>query len=71
VTWQTAQVEGGALVVVGMVVTVLALHCWGAVAGPSGAIADLAVIAVVTGAIGLVRFAALRWLFRPLALAAA
>ena len=71
VSWQTAQVEGGALVVVGMVVTVLALHCWDAVAGPSGAIADLAVIAVVTGVIGLVRFAALRWLFRPLALAAA
>ena len=71
VSWQTAQVEGGALVVVGMVVTGLALHCWDAVAGPSGAIADLAVIAVVTGAIGLVRFAALRWLFRPLALAAA
>ena len=71
VTWQTAQAEGGALVVAGMVVTGLALSAWNAVAGPSGPVADLLVIATVTGAIGLVRFAALRWLFRPLATAQA
>ena len=65
VTWQAAQVEGGALVVVGMALTGLALFWWDAVAGPSGALADLAVIASVTGVVGLVRFAALRWLFRP------
>jgi hypothetical protein len=34
------------------------------VAGPGSALTDLAVIATVTAAIGLVRFAALRWLFR-------
>ena len=67
VTWQAAQAEGGALVVLGMVLTGLALYAWDAVAGPSSAFASLAVIATVTGAIGLVRFAALRWLFRPLA----
>ena len=67
VTWQAAQAEGGALVVVGMLLTGLALYAWDAVAGPSSALTDLAVIATVTGAIGLVRFAALRWLFRPLA----
>ena len=65
VTWQAAQVEGGALVVAGMVVTGLALYGWHAVAGPGSALADLLVIGVVTGAIGLVRFAALRRLFRP------
>ena len=67
VTWQAAQAEGGALVVVGMLLTGLALYAWDAVAGPSSAFTSLAVIATVTGAIGLVRFAALRWLFRPLA----
>ena len=66
VTWQAAQAEGGALVVVGMLLTGLALYAWDAVAGPSSAFTSLAVIATVTGAIGLVRFAALRWLFRPL-----
>jgi putative flippase GtrA len=69
VTWQAAQAEGGALVVVGMVLTGLALYWWDLVAGPGTALADLAVIAVVTGVIGLVRFAALRWLFRPPVLA--
>jgi putative flippase GtrA len=66
VTWQAAQAEGGALVVAGTVLTSLALYWWDTVAGPSSALTDLAVIATVTGAIGLVRFAALRWLFRPL-----
>ena len=65
VTWQAAQAEGGALAVVGMVLTGLALSWWDAVAGPGSAAIDLAVIAAVTGAIGLVRFVALRWLFRP------
>ncbi len=65
VTWQAAQAEGGALVVAGMVLTGLALYWWDAVAGPGGALTDLAVIATVTAVIGLVRFAALRWLFRP------
>ncbi len=69
VTWQAAQAEGGALVVVGMVLTGLALSWWDLVAGPDAALADLAVIAVVTGVIGLVRFAALRWLFRSPVLA--
>ena len=69
VTWQAAQAEGGALVVIGMVLTGLALYWWDLVAGPGTALADLAVIAVVTGVIGLVRFAALRWLFRSPVLA--
>ena len=71
VTWQAAQAEGAVLVVIGMVLTGLALRCWDALAGPGTALADLAVIAAVTGAIGLVRFGALRWLFRPLATAQA
>jgi putative flippase GtrA len=73
VSWQAAQAEGGALVVLGMVATGLALYAWDAVAGPSGAVAHLLVIATVTGVIGLVRFAALRWLFgaAPSALARA
>jgi putative flippase GtrA len=65
VTWQAAQAEGGALVVAGMVLTGIALSAWDAAAGPGGPVTHLLVIAAVTGAIGLVRFAALRWLFRP------
>jgi putative flippase GtrA len=63
VTWFAAQWEGGGLAVAGMVATALALGWFDSVAGSGGSIADLGVVAVVTGAIGLIRFAALRWVF--------
>ena len=63
VTWFAAQWEGGGLAVAGMVATALALGWFDSVAGSDGSIADLGVVAVVTGAIGLIRFAALRWVF--------
>jgi putative flippase GtrA len=63
VSWFAAQWEGGGLAVVGMVATALALAWFDAVAAGAGTAARLAVVAAVTGAIGLLRFVALRWVF--------
>ena len=63
VTWLRAQWEGGGLALAGMAATSAALARFDALAPGSGAAAHLAVVAVVTGAVGLVRFAALRWAF--------
>jgi putative flippase GtrA len=62
VSWLTAQWEGGGMALVGMVATALALAWWDATTD-SGAFARFVVVAGVTGAIGLVRFLALRWAF--------
>ncbi|HEX2301780.1 MAG TPA: GtrA family protein [Pseudonocardiaceae bacterium] len=63
VSWLRAQGEGGGLALAGMVATTAALGWFDALAPGSGAAAHLVVVAVVTGAVGLVRFAALRWVF--------
>jgi putative flippase GtrA len=63
VSWFAAQAEGGGLAVGGMVATALALGWFDSVVGDEGSMADLAVVALVTGAIGLIRFVALRWVF--------
>src|SRR3954454_22133971 len=63
VSWFAAQWEGGGLAVAGMVATGLALGWFDSIAGDTGSLGDLAVVAVVTGAIGLIRFVALRWVF--------
>ena len=65
VDWLSAQMEAGGVAVAGLFATSLALG-WlhsSATAAPIGV--QVAVVAGVTGAIGLVRFAALRWIFRP------
>jgi putative flippase GtrA len=63
VSWFTAQWEGGGMAVAGMVATSLALGWWDAATDAGGATVDMLIVALVTGAIGLVRFAALRWAF--------
>jgi putative flippase GtrA len=66
VSWFTAQWEGGGLAGVGLVATALALAGVHALIGDIGTGAQLCLIAAVTGAIGLVRFVALRsWVFSP------
>jgi hypothetical protein len=50
------------MALVGMVATALALAWWDATT-ETGAFARFVVVAAVTGAIGLVRFVALRWAF--------
>jgi putative flippase GtrA len=61
VSWQRAQWEGGGLALAGMVATTAALGWFDALAPGSGAVAQLVVVAVVTGAVGLIRFVVLRW----------
>jgi putative flippase GtrA len=68
VSWFTAQWEGGGLAGVGLVATSLALAAVHGLVGDVGTGAQLGLIAAVTGAIGLVRFVALRsWVFSPAA----
>ena len=64
VSWLTAQWEGGGLAAIGLVATSLALAGVHALIGDVGTLGQLGLIAAVTGAIGLVRFVALRsWVF--------
>jgi putative flippase GtrA len=66
VSWFTAQWEGGGLACVGLVATSLALAGVHTLVGDVGTTAQLLLIAAVTGAIGLIRFVALRsWVFSP------
>jgi putative flippase GtrA len=65
VSWFAAQWEGGTIALVGMVATALALGWFDAVTGADDTWDRLLVVGVVTGAIGLMRFVALRWLFTP------
>ena len=63
VGWWTAQWEGGGIALLGILATSAALGWLDAVTDPDGALAPLLLVGAVTGAIGLGRFVALRWLF--------
>jgi hypothetical protein len=63
VSWWTAQWEAGGVALLGILATSVALGWLDAVADADGAAARLLLVCAVTGAIGLGRFAALRWLF--------
>jgi putative flippase GtrA len=64
VSWFTAQWEGGGLAGIGLVATSLALAGLHSLTGDVGTVVQLGLIAAVTGAIGLIRFIALRsWVF--------
>jgi putative flippase GtrA len=63
VSWWTAQCEAGGVALLGILATSLALGWLDAVTDADGAAARLLLVGAVTGAIGLGRFAALRWLF--------
>jgi putative flippase GtrA len=65
VRWFTAQWEGGGLALVGIVATGLALGWLDDATDLDGSAARLIIVGVVTGAVGLLRFAALRWFFGP------
>ena len=60
----TAQVEGGALSVAGLVSTSVALAWLTAATGTDDPYLQFALVALVTVTIGTLRFVALRWLFR-------
>lgn len=63
VRWVTAQWQGGAISLTGIVATTTALAAASAVVGPTGLGTQLLLVGAVTGAVGLARFAALRWAF--------
>ena len=63
VGWVTAQWQGGAVSLTGIAATTAALAGASAVLGPTGLGGQLLLVGAVTGAVGLARFAALRWAF--------
>jgi putative flippase GtrA len=66
----TAQIEAGAVSVIGLVATSAALAWLAATAAGAPAAVQIGLVATVTAVIGLLRFVALRWIFRPSAVEA-
>jgi putative flippase GtrA len=71
VSWLSAQIEAGGVALVGLLATTAALGWVHSSADSVPAGVQIALVAAVTGAIGLVRFVTLRWLFRPTGVPAA
>ena len=71
VSWLTAQLEAGGVSLFGLVATSVALGWLDAAVGSAHPALQVAVFAAVTGFIGLIRFVALRWIFRPAGTSAA
>ena len=65
VGWLAAQIEAGGVSLFGLVATSVALGWLDSAAGDAPAVLQIALVATVTGLIGLMRFVALRWIFRP------
>ena len=65
VGWLAAQIEAGGVSLFGLVVTSVALGWLDSAAGDAPAVLQITLVATVTGLIGLMRFVALRWIFRP------
>jgi putative flippase GtrA len=63
----TAQVEAGGVSLFGLLATSIALAWLNSSVDSVPDYVQIALVAAVTGAIGLMRFAALRWIFRPTA----
>ena len=67
VGWLTAQIEAGGVSFIGLVATSAALGGLDAVVGAAHPFLQISLVVAVTGLIGLMRFIALRWIFRPAA----
>lgn len=65
VSWLSAQIEAGSVSLVGLVATSAALGWLDAAAGSAHPFLQIGLVAAVTALIGLLRFVALRWIFRP------
>jgi putative flippase GtrA len=65
VDWVTAQWEAGSVAVVGLIGTSAALTWLDSAAGSAPVTLQIALVAAVTAFIGVLRFLALRWIFRP------
>jgi putative flippase GtrA len=71
VGWLTAQVEAGSVSVFGLVATSMALGWLDVTVEAVHPILQITLVVAVTGLIGLIRFIALRWIFRPTEITAA
>jgi putative flippase GtrA len=71
VGWLTAQLEAGGVSLFGLVATSIALGWLDASVGSAHPGLQIALVVAVTGFIGLIRFVALRWIFRPAEVSAA
>ncbi|MGY1680705.1 GtrA family protein [Geodermatophilus sp. SYSU D01176] len=65
VRWLTAQLEAGGVTVIGLLLSSSALGVLDSFAPNAGVVAQVSLVVTVTGLVGLMRFVALRWLFRP------
>jgi putative flippase GtrA len=65
VGWLAAQIEAGGVSFLGLVATSAALGWLDAAVGSAPAVLQISLVAAVTAAIGMMRFIALRWIFRP------
>jgi putative flippase GtrA len=65
VSWQTAQIEAGSVSFIGLAATSAALGWLDAATGSVHPAVQITLVAAVTALIGLIRFIALRWIFRP------
>ena len=65
VHWVTAQWEAGGVAVIGLISTSAALTWLDSAAGTAPVWMQIALVAAVTAVIGMMRFLALRWIFRP------
>jgi putative flippase GtrA len=65
VHWLTAQLEAGGVTVIGLLLTSTALGVLNSLVPDVGVPVQVALVVTVTGLVGLMRFIALRWLFRP------
>lgn len=62
--WLTAQIEAGGVSLFGLLATSAALGWLDATVGDAHPVLQISLVAAVTGLIGLIRFIALRWIFR-------
>jgi putative flippase GtrA len=65
VTWFSAQWEAGGVTVIGLVATSTALGWLDSVTESTHPILQVSLVVAVTALIGVLRFVALRWIFRP------
>ena len=65
VHWLTAQAEAGGVTVIGLLLSSTALGVLNSLVPGASVVMQVAVVVTVTGLVGLMRFIALRWLFRP------
>ncbi len=65
VHWLTAQAEAGGVTVIGLLLTSTALGILNSVVPDASVLMQVTLVVTVIGLVGLMRFIALRWLFRP------